>query len=441
MSAHGSGEPPTATWHTRELDGEVGRLTVVHGPDAGSVFALPDDATVGSGLGADVRLDDPTVSRIHCRLVHVDGALRVRDLGSKNGVWIGNCRLHDAELAAPATIRLGSSVVRLERIKGRRDELVWTGGDELHGLFGRTPAMHRLFALIARLAPERDPVLVRGESGSGKELVARALHAAGPRGSGPFVVVDGASLSPATAEIELLGHALGAFTGAHVERPGAFERAHGGTLFIDEVGEIPVEVQPKFLRALDSGTVQRLGENVRRDVDVRVVAATHRPLEQMINEQAFREDLYHRIAVLTLRIPPLRERREDVPLLARRMVEDVAPGDAAAAAVVSRAIESRAGHSWPGNVRELRNVVRRVAALGVDVAEGPVPDRGSVPIRSDLPFRDAKRVWLEVFERRYLQRLLDEAGGNVSEAARRAGMDRGHLSNRIAELRLQKRWR
>ena len=436
-----AGGGATATWHVRRVAAEVCVLTVVDGNDRGRTMELFDETVIGSSPEAHFRLADPTVSRLHVRLRAEPGYVEIEDLGSKNGVWVGGCRVALGRVVPPIAIRIGGTTAELTTARGTRAELVWTGGARFSGMIGASVPMQRLFAATARLAYEDAPALIRGESGTGKELVARALHFGGSRAQGPFVVVDGASLSPDTADLELFGNVVGAFTGADVERPGAFERAHGGTVFIDEIGELPIEVQAKLLRAVDDGTVQRLGSSDRLRVDVRIVTATHRPLEQMVNQRAFREDLYHRLSVLTLSTPPLRDRGDDVQLIARDVLEQVAPGDASVRASVERALADRAGHPWPGNVRELKSLVRRVAALGGD-ASALAPDaRSELVVRTDLPYKEAKQKWAQSFERRYLARLIDEAGGNISEAARRAGMDRSHLSEMLGALGLRPRRR
>ncbi|MGE0787189.1 MAG: sigma 54-interacting transcriptional regulator [Sandaracinaceae bacterium] len=427
------------TTHTVQLgirDADILVLRVVAGSDVGLEAMLTEPVTIGTVEATGLCLSDPAVSRVHCE-IEVEGAqARLRDLGSKNGTWIGGARVRDAWLVPGARFVVGATTLELgvERRTIRTSE--WGGGPLLGPLLGDSDVMRRVFVRVARLANVVEPVLVRGETGTGKELVARALHDIGPRAKGPFVVVDGAALSETLAEMELFGHARGAFTGAVGERAGAFERAHGGTLFIDEVGEIPIELQPRFLRALEDGTVQRLGEGQRRKVDVRVVAATHRPLARMTNERTFREDLYYRLAVFEIALPPLRERGADAVLIARAMLDRIAPGDAAMVQGLEGALAARAGYGWPGNVRELATFVRRFVVLGDGFDADKVGPSASLSDRLDRldmerPFHDAKRDLVEVFERRYLERLLDETGGNVAEAARRSGLSRGHLTQML----------
>ncbi len=437
----------TDTWLLAEVVDDVGVVLVSAGPDQGRTFVLDDRRLrIGAGAEAEIRLTDRSVSRLHAELALESGRVRLRDLGSKNGTWVGRCRVIEVELAAGAEVVLGATTltVGVERRSVRRP--LWEGGDRCGPILGRAPVMQRLFAMLARLGGSAEPVLVRGESGTGKELVARALHELGPRAEGPLVVVDGGALSRSLAEAELFGHTKGAFTGAVHAREGALERANGGTLFIDEIGELPLDVQPKLLRFLEEGTVQRLGEGTRKRVSTRIVAATHRPLEKMMNEGSFREDLFHRLAVIELRVPPLRERAEDVPLIAHTLLAERAPGDAALPAALDRALAERAAYRWPGNVRELRNLVRRLVALGDaeglsvhGAVAGGEGDDAVDPPDVTLPMAEAKQHWIEIFERRYLERLLAEAGGNVSEAARRADVDRWHLGKLVAKYGLRRR--
>jgi two-component system, NtrC family, nitrogen regulation response regulator GlnG len=412
--------------HVRE---GVSELRIVEGANVGKSFELFERPKVlGSREPADFVLEDEHVSRLHCRLERdSDGGVRVVDLGSRNGTWLGGNRIVEAIVAPRARLTVGETTLELAVAERERVRSAWDGGDRFGAMIGRSPATHRLFAQLAKLLATDRHVLVRGESGTGKELVARALHELGPRGKGPFVVLDGACLSENLADVELFGHVRGAFTDAVADRAGAFERADGGTLLLDEIGELPPNVQAKLLRAIDTGMVQRVGDQSWRKVDVRVIAATHRPLERMVNEGSFRLDLFHRVSTFQVDVPALRDRGDDVRFIARRMLEEVAPGDDKARAALDHALDELAGYPWPGNIRELRNVVRRVAAFGdagMQATEG-FPEMPRV--RADESFHDAKEHWVALFERQYLSRLLDECGGNLSEAARRSGLSRMHM--------------
>lgn len=422
----------TETWELEvEATEDVGVVTVVEGPDHGLEAELGDEVTVGTSEAATVRLSDPTVSRLHLSLRREGEGLRVRDLGSKNGTFVGALRLHDGAVAAGTHLRLGSTEIKLGIRPGLVRRAVWDGGNHLGELVGGSSAMHQLFAAMMKVAGTESRVLLLGESGTGKELVARTLHSLGRRREGPFVVVDAAAMAGTLIEDELFGHVRGAFTGAVEDHPGAFERAHKGTLFLDEIGDLPLALQAKLLRVLEEGSVQRLGDTRRVDVDVRVVAATHKPLARMVNERTFREDLYYRLAVIELRLPPLRQRALDVPLLARHILHQDGRLSEETLAAVEQALDEHRGYTWPGNVRELRNFVRRVAVLGVAHAQLMPADR-EPRVRVDLNYHHAKDIWVEHFERDYVSRILEEVGGNVSQAARRAGLSRVHLANLMA---------
>jgi len=422
---------------------DLHRAVVVAGPDLGASAPLePPRIAIGTGPLATLRLNDKTVSRLHCEIANDAGRLRLRDAGSKNGTWLAGCRVIEAEVTAGTILRVGDDSIEIRSERTRLAVPRWAGGDRLGPMIGSSERMQELFAKLAQVAASDAPVLVTGESGTGKELVAHALHDGSPRRDGPFVVLDGSALSGSLAEMELFGHVRGAFTGAHIERAGAFERAHGGTLFIDELGEIPIDLQPKLLRALEDRTVQRLGDNVRRPVDFRLVAATNKSLFRMVADGSFREDLLHRILVVHLEVPPLRDRGSDVFVIARAMLDAGAGAgsrDPNALPKLEQALAVLAGYKWPGNVRELRSFVRRVALLG----EAMHPELEREIEETDLtsaalPYADAKQMCTDAFERTYLRRLLGECSWNVSEAARRAQMNRGHLIEMMQRLGLKR---
>ncbi|HJL19039.1 MAG TPA: sigma 54-interacting transcriptional regulator [Sandaracinaceae bacterium LLY-WYZ-13_1] len=422
-----------------EIEAEVAIVRVVAGPDRGTEhpFAAPR-LLVGTSPDAGLALRDRTVSRLHCELRREGGAVRMRDLGSKNGCWIAGSRVVEAVLSAGTRFSVGRSTLEVGVATKRMRLPVWRGPDRLGPMLGASGAMHDLFALVERVAPSELPVLIRGESGTGKELVARSLHDLSPRREGPFVVMDGAALSQSLADSELFGHVRGAFTDAHRDRQGAFERADGGTLFLDEVAELPLETQAKLLRAVQEGTIRRLGDTASRQVDVRCVAATHCDLPTRTNEGTFREDLYFRLAGVTLEVPPLRDRASDVPLLARAFAEETGAGPEGVRQV-ERVLRSQQGYRWPGNVRELRSFVRRALLLGDPSLGVPAaPIQGPARIRTDLPFAEARREWVEAFERQYLRWVLDECAGNVTEAARRADLARSSFYELMDKLQLHR---
>jgi two-component system response regulator GlrR len=384
----------------------------------------------GSAPDAGLPLADRTISRLHAELDPRDDGLWVRDLGSRNGTFIDDVRVESGRAPPGGKVRLGSTVLVVSYDAEPAAVELWSS-ERFGPLLGRSPAMRELFARLARVAPTDSSVLIHGETGTGKELVARAIHEASPRAGGPFVIVDCAALPENLLEAELFGHARGAFTGAASARAGAFEEAEGGTVFLDEIGELPLAVQPKLLRVLESRQVRRLGETAHRAVDVRFVSATHRDLRTMVNAGAFREDLYFRLAVLVVALPPLRQRPEDIPLLVEHMLR----GDASS--IGPGPMRELVGRPWLGNVRELRNFVERARALGPHEAlamtpaaakpEAPGAEPSSVPLDLDRPYKELREESLDAFERRYVTELLARHGRNVAAAAQAAGLDRTYI--------------
>ncbi|GEN13370.1 DNA-binding transcriptional response regulator, NtrC family, contains REC, AAA-type ATPase, and a Fis-type DNA-binding domains [Myxococcus fulvus] len=415
------------------------RLQVSAGPDAGTdVSSSSEKVTIGSARGNDLVLSDPTVSRFHAELVRERGGHRLRDLESTNGTRVDHVRVVDAHVVDGSTLTFGNTSVRFTQVA--EQDLVPLHPEPRFGqLVGEGVAMRALFARLARLAVTDATVLIEGESGTGKELVAEALHQQSPRAAGPFVVVDCGSIPPELVESELFGHEKGAFTGAAQERRGAFEAAHGGTLLLDEIGELPLAMQPRLLRALERRQVKRVGADAFRPVDVRFVAATHRDLRAAVNRKEFREDLYFRLAVGIVRVPPLRSHLEDLSLLLRHLWEETfrALGLPARPYIAPSAetLHQLMSLPWRGNVRELRNFVERSVAMSgaLDAAfvQGAAASSNTSPgqpsVRVDLSYKDAKEAWLDYFEETYLRQRLSAAGGNVSQMAREAEVDRAHV--------------
>jgi DNA-binding NtrC family response regulator len=416
-------------------------LVVVDGPSRGASASVDTgSARIGSAQGNDLTIADPTVSRVHCELVTRGDSISLRDLGSTNGTYVEGVRLRDGEIPPGAIVRVGSSAFRVD--VGHEPAFVELSPRDAFGeLVGASLEMRRIYAVLERVAPTDATVLVEGETGTGKDVVARSLHAASPRASGPFVAVDCGAIPENLVESELFGHVRGAFTGAVSDRKGVFEEAEGGTLFLDEIGEMPVTLQPKLLRAIESRTVRRVGSATSRAVDVRIVAATNRPLARCVNDGTFREDLYYRLAVVSLTLPPLRTRRDDIPLLARHFYRTLAgPG---AQEPPPEFLARLAARSWPGNVRELRNFIERSVSLGLVEAQPSRPSRpppaGGLPsldgmVALRLPLKEARQAWIESFENVYLREVLSKSGGNVTRAAERAGVSRRFLQRMIARL-------
>jgi DNA-binding NtrC family response regulator len=378
--------------------------------------------SIGSHGGNDVVLTEPTVSRYHCELKATSSGVCVTDLDSRNGTLVEGVRVKEAMVKHGDVLYLGRARLRFEQLS-ERENLELSPRGAFGPLVGSSLAMRTVFATLERTSRTDATVLLEGETGTGKGAIAEAVHAASPRKDGPFVVVDCGALAASLLESELFGHERGAFTGADSRRIGAFEEASGGTIFLDEIGEFPAEMQPKLLRVLENRTVRRLGQNVYHPVDVRVVAATHRDLRSLVNEGRFRADLYYRLAVVRIRVPSLRDRLTDLPELVTGLLRGLG-ADAPQLARLSRpdVISRLEASSWPGNVRELRNYLER--SLVLDSAE---PVETSAACDAQVPLPEARRRALDAFERRYLEDLLRRHGGKVAAAARAAGVARVYL--------------
>ncbi len=417
--------------------------------------------TLGSHPDCDVVLDDPEVSRHHAQLEAQPDGFRLRDLGSKNGSWLvagaTATRFTDIFLEAGSVWRLGRHLLRFTPTE-EQVEVRLSGRGRFGAMLGASTAMRELFGVLARVAPTEATVLVEGESGTGKELVARAVHDHSKRAKGPFVVFDCSAVPRDLAESELFGHVRGAFTGAVSDRKGAFELASGGTLFLDELGELAPDLQPKLLRALESRRVHPVGGSAEVACDTRIVAATNRDLKREVGEGNFREDLYYRLAVIQVQLPPLRKRVEDIPLLVEHFLGELSRAAGRSDLQVSfSTMEKLKRHRWPGNVRELRNFVERAAVLAeggrVETrflrigqertepgASSAMPEgfAGAISIDEDMPFKDAKARLVEAFEVAYWRALLERTAGNVSQAARIAGVHRKSVEYIMRKLDLRR---
>ncbi len=415
-------------------------IRVAAGPDAGLEHTIESGTVlVGSHPDNDVVLSDASVSRYHLEIQARAAGVHISDLDSTNGTYLGDTRLGSVTVRARAKLRVGGDT-RLEVIPADEALEVAPFRESHFGrAYGTSSAMTALFSLLNQVSHSEVTVLLEGETGTGKELLAEGVHAASPRRKGPFVVLDCGAIPRELMAAELFGHARGAFTGAAGPKKGLAEAANGGTLFLDEVGELPLELQPNLLRLLEKREVRPIGETRPRRVDVRVVAATNRDLAKQVHDGAFREDLYYRLAVVRLEVPPLRKRAEDIPGLVQLFLEEIGQGDFN---VPQAIMDQLFGHAWPGNVRELRNVVQR----GLALATAPVPslqDNGLHRAAADplepepsggiseqmleMPFKEAKGLLVESFEKEYLQNLLQRHQGNISRAAQEAGIDRNYI--------------
>jgi DNA-binding NtrC family response regulator len=414
------------------------KLTVLDGPEPGrSKEPRAGRCAIGHHALNDLVIKDPTASRFHCEVFLDAGRVRVRDLGSRNGTIVDGVPVTDAFLRDGSKLRLGQVVIGLE-IGDKTSKVALADGTSFGGLVGQSPAMRACFALLERAAETEVTLLLEGETGTGKSAIAEAIHEASARKKGPFVTVDCGAIPAPLLESELFGHEKGAFTGAAERRRGAFEEADGGTIFLDEIGELPGELQPKLLRVLEKKEVRRVGSNVHVPTDVRVITATHRDLRVEVNAARFRSDLFFRLAVVKILVPALRNRPEDVPLLVERLISagrHTGPGvdalrDPARLAELARA-------PWPGNVRELRNYVERCVFYrdAPPLKDEPVVPAATVDI--DRPLTDARRDAVDAFERAYLTRLLARHDGRMKETAEAAGVNRVHLYKLLRRLGLR----
>jgi DNA-binding NtrC family response regulator len=409
-------------------------VDVTEGPDVGRSLSIdasrPAPVLVGKSETCDLRLTDRQVSRRHASIDLQGQVLRLVDLDSTNGTYVNGLRVHDVALSGGETIRLGTTALRV-RPSVSGGAVVLSTADHFGKLLGASLEMRRLYPLCERLAGSDVPVLIEGETGTGKEVLAESLHEASARASRPFVVFDCTTVAPTLLESALFGHERGAFTGASETRTGVFEDAHGGTLLIDEIGDLDVSLQAKLLRALERREVRRVGGKGWIKVDVRVLSATRRDLDKEVQAGRFRDDLYYRIAVARIELPPLRRRRGDVAMLARSFWTKLAPDGATAPP--PELLDRLEAHAWPGNVRELFHAVARYVALGeLDEAGGTRRPDGRVSsfddvLALDLPFARAREKVIEAFERRYVERIVARHGGNVARAAEASGLARRYF--------------
>jgi transcriptional regulator with GAF, ATPase, and Fis domain len=411
------GEPgiPTQSYRGAALFIRRFEVTVLDGPDRGlRASSETEELSIGSSEGNELQLTDVAVSRHHCALRTSDRGLSLRDLGSRNGTFVGDAEIVRCFVQSGARFRVGRSTLGVQILDEEIERPIATV-DRFGSLLGASPAMRRVYPLIEQCARSSATVLVTGETGTGKDLVAEAIHEHGDRRAGPYVVIDCSALAHDLAEAELFGHERGAFTGAEMTRIGAFEAAQGGTVFLDEIGELPLALQPLLLRALDGKTIRRVGGTEYRPIDVRVIAASHRDLRAEVNDKRFRADLFYRLNVLRIALPPLRERAGDIRMLATHFWHRLRPDRA----VPEGLLEHLAAQHFRGNVRELRNTVERISLAGWS------PPRTAAPHK--LTYQEAKDRAIKGWEREWVEALVAEHGGNLSRAARAVRMGRSHL--------------
>lgn len=399
------------------LEARVWSIDVVDGPDRGASMKLEGALVVGSRAGAGLSLTDDTVSRAHLQLEPRPDGVWVRDLESTNGTRVRGLRIQEGLVDSDSVLELGNTRLR-----------VWAADTQLPSPAAATATPWECaLGVLEQAAASKSTVLLEGETGSGKSQLAKWVHDKSPRAQRAFVTFDCGAVNPNLIESELFGHKRGAFTGADADRPGAFVEADGGTLFIDEIGELPLQLQPRLLRVVESSQIKRLGADNPRTVDVRLIAATHRDLKAEVKAGRFREDLYFRLAVIPVTVPPLRERRAEIPQLVRDMLK--AHGEANFD-VPDETMKQLQAFAWPGNLRELRNVVERAVTLGrLELHQTQAVE---VP-----PFKEAKQQLVDSFTRDYVKTLLAACGGNVTQAALKAQVARSYLQRLMSEYQLR----
>jgi DNA-binding NtrC family response regulator len=423
----------TTVFSTQMLEFKGGLLSIQGAADA-KITVGPEPLVIGRDPACQLRVDETGISAMHAELVATPRGVRLRDLGSKNGTWVGDLRIGEAFLTGSTSFWVGRTEMQFEATKVEKVNL--PDIEQFGPLYGTSAPMRDLFRRLQKAAPTDLTVLVQGETGTGKELVAQAIHENSPRKGGPFVIVDCGSIAPTLAEATLFGHERGAFTGATSSRESPFVEANGGTIFLDELGELPLDIQPKLLRALAERRVKPVGSNTYQAFDARVVAATRRDLEMAVNTGAFRSDLYFRLAQVRAQVPPLRQRLEDIPGLIRHIL-DQHDAKGAWRRVSRSTLDRLLRYDWPGNVRELRNAVAVALALaedgeGLDIAaavglKAAKPKGKIVEASAIRAYHDAKREALHQFERAYFKQLVDATNGNVAEISRRTGLQRTHV--------------
>ncbi|MBI4124780.1 MAG: sigma 54-interacting transcriptional regulator [Deltaproteobacteria bacterium] len=422
------------------------QLVVIEGPNKGKKITLNKNlVSVGKRETNDIVLADKTVSRNHLEIEYQSDSFLLRDLGSTNGTYLNGSKVKEAYLAPGDVIKIGNSEMEF-RAFDEKVAVEPSSKEEFGAMVGKSRKMRQIFAILEKIAPSNATVIIEGETGTGKDLVARAIHEHSTRKLNPYVVFDCTGVAPNLIESELFGHEKGAFTGAVRSRPGIFESAKGGTVFLDEIGELPIDLQPKLLRALESREVRRVGANNSTRIEVRVISATNRTLKKDVAEGRFREDLYYRMSVVKILLPPLRDRVEDIPLIVARLLANSKFNKTATGLKVTRveddALKLLMRYPWPGNVRELANVIERAATFveGNAIARNHLDfifaEMGDQEERTDrmridthLPFKEAKQQITEVFEKEYLEELLKRNRYNLSKAAREAKVDRKHIRN------------
>lgn len=428
-------------------------LAVIDGPSPKVKYDLDKKkiTKIGKKADNDIVLNDKTVSRYHIEIEAAEDSYIMRDMNSTNGTYINGTRIKEGFLSPGDVLMFGNTKMEFQAFN-EKVQMEPSKNNFFGEMVGQSKKMRQIFGILERISPTMATVIIEGETGTGKELVARAIHDNSPRKNSPFVVFDCSAVAPNLIESELFGHMKGSFTGAVKDRKGAFEQANTGTIFLDEIGELPIDLQPKLLRALEQREIKRVGSTQSVNLDIRVVCATNRDLKKEVEENRFREDLYYRLSVVKIQLPPLRERAEDIPLIIERILSQARynkkpDGSYYATKVEDDAIKTLQRYQWPGNVRELNNILERAvsfsengvisgAHLNFIFSEANNEDEATVRMQAvdlNLPFKEAKQKIVESFEAEYLEDLLKRNKNNVSKAAREAKIDRKHLRNLLVK--------
>ncbi len=446
------------------------KLVVLDGPDKGKEVEINKSrCTGGRSIINDLVIADKSISGTHFEIAVRDDGYRLRDLNSRNGTFVNDLQIREVYLRPGVSFRAGQTTIQFSPT-GDIVEIELSKQDRFDKVIGGSPVMREIFASLERISPSDLTCLITGETGTGKELIARGIHNASHRKAKPFVVLDCGSIPRDLIESTLFGHEKGAFTGAIGQQVGCFEQADGGTIFLDEIGELDISLQPKLLRVLEQREIKRVGGDRTVKVDVRVLAATNRDLRSEVNSGNFREDLFFRLSVVHCELPPLRERREDIPTIANIFLKEVASRRGSNMSFGQDAMAALLAHTWAGNVRELRNVVERAGALsdgpvitrqdltfgpggpspmvahdlamaGVNAAQAAVAHMSGLPpipagsaasfdpslLKPGLAFKGAKQTVVDAFESAYLSALLERNEGNITRSAQEAGLTRYHL--------------
>lgn len=453
------------------------KLVVTAGADQGTELEI-DRSRVSGGRSMvnDLVISDKAVSGAHFEILSTDEGYRLHDMESTNGTFVGGLRIREVYLKPGTEFQVGHTAIRFQPTN-EVVEIALSSADRFGDALGASVAMREVFAILEKVAPSDLTLLITGHTGTGKEVVARAVHEKSSRSDKPFVVLDCGAIPKNLIESTLFGHEKGAFTGAVESHRGCFEQAGGGTIFLDEIGELDLSLQPKLLRVLENRELKRVGGQKTISVDVRVLAATNRDLRKMVSDGTFREDLYFRLSVMQVELPPLKGRVEDIPLLVERFLQDRSLQGVKGSQFSTDALEILKRHRWPGNVRELRNVVERAASLAdgpiiqpseIFISRGLVPPSGQTragasgaiygapgagadaggegagalgdfnpaAMAGEMKFKDAKQEVVDVFEKEYLKALIDAHEGNITRASNQAGLTRYHLRELLKKHKL-----